>query len=327
MEYTRLSNTDIVISRLGFGCEPLGGTDWGLVDQDLAIAAVSRALELGINFFDTADVYGLGQSEQLLSKALGQRRHDVIIATKFGVNWKESNGCRRAKTFLDSTPYRVVEALENSLRRLRVDTIPLYLIHWPDPNTPLADTMEALMRCQEAGKIKYIGVSNFTSHQIREANQMVSLAAVQLQYNLIDHRAERELLPCCQELEISALAYGPLAQGLLTGKHGSDSRFGQDDRRHRLPHFQGNKLKEGLRIVGQLEKLGAKLQRSSTQVALRWVLEYPAISCAIVGAKLPAQIEHNVGALGWSLSPEDYEVLENGAFTTNSIMYRRSVNR
>lgn len=316
MDYVKLAKTDLYVSRLGFGAEPLGGTDWGQVDEKLAMSAVSRAVDLGINFFDTADVYGLGRSEELLSKALGHRRHDVIIASKFGVNWKEVPNGGRAKTFFDSKPNRVVEALENSLRRLRVDVIPLYFIHWPDPKTPLAKTLSALVKCQEAGKIKHIGVSNFTVDQIRQANEIANIAAVQLQYNLIERGAEQRLLPCCKELGLSVLAYGPLAQGLLTGKYDTNTRFAPDDRRHRLPHFQGEQLKKNLSIVSRQGKVGELYHKSTTQVAIRWILENPAISCAIVGAKSPLQIEHNVGAMGWKLPQSHYQFIVNGISAT-----------
>ena len=312
MKYTRLGKTELVISRIGFGCEPLGGTDWGEVDEGLAIAAVSRALELGVNFFDTADIYGLGRSERVLSKALGSRRHEVVIATKFGYNWEEDTHGGRARTFLDSSPSRVVEALEDSLRRLRLDCIPLFQVHWPDPNTPIADTMEALLRCQEAGKIKYVGVSNFPAHLIREANQVLRLASVQLPYNIIDRRAEQELLPCCQELGIGVLTYGSLAQGLLTGKYGPDAHFGEDDRRHSLPHFQEEELRKNLRIVDRVKCVGEHYHKSPAQVAIRWILENPTISCAITGVKSPAQIEDNFGALGWCLTEEDRQYIATG---------------
>jgi len=312
MEYAQLSGTELQVSRIGFGCEPLGGTDWGKVDQDLAMAAVSKALELGVNCFDTADVYGLGQSERVLSEALGTRRHEAIIASKFGINWEDNPSRGRAETFLDSSSCRVQKALEGSLRRLQVDAIPLYFIHCPDPNTPLGDTITTLIQCQKAGRIEHIGVSNFAPDQIREAAKMVNVAAVQLLYNLIERRAERELLPCCQELGISVFAYGTLAQGLLTGKYGTDTQFGPGDRRHRLPHFEGENLKKNLQIVERLKKVGERYHKSPAQVAIRWVLENPAVSCAIVGAKSPAQIEHNVGALGWSLAPEDYEYITAG---------------
>ena len=180
MEYVRLSGTDLVISRVGFGCEPLGGTDWGHVGESDAVAAVSRALDLGISFFDTADVYGLGRSEEILSRALGKRRKDVVIATKFGVNWHRGPKEGRAQTFFDCSSRRAIEALEGSLRRLRVDCISLYLVHWPDPNTPIGETMQTLMKCREAGKIQHIGVSNFPVSLIREAHQAGSVVAVEL---------------------------------------------------------------------------------------------------------------------------------------------------
>lgn len=309
MEYVRLANSDLIVSRIAFGCEPLGGTDWGSVDEREGRAAVQRALELGINFFDTADVYGLGQSERVLSEALGRRRHEIVIATKFGVNWQDNPNGGRARTFFDSSPERVVVALENSLRRLRIDCIPLYVIHWPDPKTPIAHTMDALARCREAGKVRYIGVSNFPPNMIKQAHEFVKLSCVELPYNLIDRRAERELLPCCAELGISVLAYGPLAQGLLTGKYGPDARFGPDDRRSRLPHFQGDSLKKKLRAVQVLKELAARYNRTPSQLAVRWVLDNQTVSCAIVGAKSPVQIEDNVGALGWSLSAADRERL------------------
>lgn len=304
MEYTKLGG-DLRISRIGFGCEPLGGTDWGNVDKEQATAAVHKALDLGINFFDTADVYGLGLSETLLSEALAAKRHEVVIVTKFGVDWQCRPNGLRARTFIDASPRRAIVALENSLRRLRLDRISLYLIHWPDPKTPIADTMQALIRCQEAGKIKYIGVSNFAVDLIREANQVASLTAVELQYNAIDLRFEADILPFCREHGIGTLAYGTLAQGLLTGKYGLDCHFDQDDRRHRLPHFEKKALGENLRVVDRLREVGRFYGKSPAQVAIRWVLENVAVSCAIVGAKSPAQVEANVEAVRWSMTPEE----------------------
>jgi aryl-alcohol dehydrogenase-like predicted oxidoreductase len=312
MEYARLENTDLIISCIGFGCEPLGGTDWGEVDEQQAIAAVHKALHLGVNFFDTADVYGLGRSEELLSKALGASRHEVVIASKVGVNWHVPPAGGRARTFLDSSRRRVVEALEGSLRRLRIDCLPLYLVHWPDPHTPLAETLEALLRCREAGKIKYIGVSNFPLQLIQEARQILDLAVVELQYSIIHRQIEWELLPYCQACKIGVLVYGPLSQGLLTGKYGSDAYFAANDRRSRLTYFQGQHLAENLKIVRRIGRVGKSYGKLPSQVAIRWVLENPAISCAITGAKSPAQIEENVGALGWHLSQKDRQYIVQG---------------
>jgi len=312
VEYTKLANTDLIVSRLAFGGEPLGGADWGKVDEAQAEAAVERALELGINFFDTADVYGLGRAEERLARALGHKRHEVVIVSKFGVNWEVDPQGGRARTFLDASPRRVVEALEKSLRRLHVDCLPLYLIHWPDPNTPLADTLEALEKCRQAGKVRYIGVSNFPAPLIREAHRRLSLGAVEFSYNLLQHRTDAEVLTCCQELGLSGVAYGCLAQGLLTGKYGAESRFDEGDRRHRLQHFQGETLRKNLEIVERVKQMSTRYDKSPAQLAIQWVLETPAIACAIVGAKSPVQMDDNAGATGWQMARDDWCCLADG---------------
>lgn len=311
MNYGNASDSCLPVSRLALGCEPLGGTDWGYVNIELVMAAIGRALELGINFFDTANVYGLGLSEERLSTALGPRRHDVVIATKGGVNWvPEPQG--RATTYLDSSPKHLVEAVEASLQRLRIDTIPLYFIHWPDPKTPIAETMDALARCKEQGKIRAVGLSNFSPAQVRQAAQYMKIAAVQLQYNLIDRSAEAELLACCRELDIRVIAYGVLAQGLLTGKYTSPAVFEQNDRRHRLRHFQSEVIQEKMRLVDRLKLVSVKYDKTPAQTAIRWVLDNPDVHFALAGAKSPTQIEHNVGALEWHLTPADYRFLSVG---------------
>jgi aryl-alcohol dehydrogenase-like predicted oxidoreductase len=296
---TRAALGSLRVSPLALGCEPLGGTDWGAFDLAEAERAVARSAELGVNVFDTADVYGLGRSEEVLSRALGARRHDVVIVTKFGVNWRTEPGSPRARTFFDATPGRVREALENSLRRLRIDRVPLYLVHWPDPDTPVEATMEALARCREEGKVAEVGVSNFPPALVERAHAVLPLAALELQYSLLDRAAEQDLLPLAGRLGIGVLAYGPLAQGMLSGKYGRASRFGADDRRHRLPHFAGERLEEAVAVVERLREEAERLGRTPAQLALRWVLEHPAVRCAIAGAKSPGQVEGNLGALGW----------------------------
>jgi aryl-alcohol dehydrogenase-like predicted oxidoreductase len=313
LEYTTLSNTDLRVSRVGFGAEPLGGTDWGSVNVSEAVAAVARARDLGITLYDTADVYGLGRSEELLSKGLGAYRHEVVIVTKFGVSWRASDSGGRAKTFFDASRTRVIEALEGSLRRLRVDCIPLYLIHWPDNKTPIGETLEALQQCREAGKIRYVGVSNFPPPLIREAHRYQSLAAVECQHNLIDRSAELDILPCCRELNISVLSYGPLAQGLLTGRHSKQATFPENDRRHRLPHFQTAALEKNILAVSRMKSISDRYGRSLPQMAIRWALDTPGISCTIVGAKRPSQVEDNAGAAGWQLTADDWNELANAS--------------
>jgi len=309
VECASLPSLDVPLSRLGFGAEPLGGTDWGHVDESTAIAAVGHALDLGINFFDTADVYGLGRSERLLSQALGSRRHDVVIATKFGVNWTADAGGRRAKTFLDSSPKHVFEAVDASLRRLRIDSIPLYFVHWPDPGTPIAETLDALTRCREQGKIKAVGLSNFSLGQFREATQYMKIDAVQAPYNLVDRHIETEFLACCRELHICVITYGSLAQGLLTGKYSAPVEFEPNDRRHRLTHFQSENLQKNLKIVERLKRISTQYGKTPAQIAIRWVLDNSKVDIALTGVKSPSQIEHNFGALGWQLTPSDYRQL------------------
>ena len=304
---SHLLDSNILISKIGFGGGPLSGVDWGLFDKKQNMMAVSRAYELGVNVFDTADVYGLGMSEKLLSKALGNKRHDVMISTKFGVSWDERPVNGLAKTFYDSSPKRVVEALEGSLKRLRIDCIPLYYIHWPDPNTSFLETAEALRRCQESGKIKNIGLSNFSIQQIKEIHQDLNITAVQAQYSLIDRGIEGNFLDTCHELGINVFTYGPLAQGLLTGKYNDRSIFGDNDCRKRLPHFHGEKYNQHLGVIQKVSEISSKYQISMSQVAIRWVLENPNISCAVSGIKSIAQIEDNVRALEFSILPDDYE--------------------
>jgi aryl-alcohol dehydrogenase-like predicted oxidoreductase len=309
MEYIKLFNTNLSISRLIFGCEPLGGTDWGKVNENVLNQAVSRSVDLGVNCFDVANVYGLGLAEERLSQILGSKRHEVVIISKFGVNWETPRGQSRAKTFLDCSPERVISSLEGSLRRLRVDCIPVYLIHWPDPKTPIDKTLEVLLQCQKEGKIQYFGVSNFPLTLLREANHFKNVGILELQYNLVDRSAEEELLTYCQTQKINVFAYGALAQGLLTGKYDASTTFEKDDRRHRLPHFQTDVIKKNLQIIDKLKTIGHQYGKTPSQVAIRWILDNPSISAAIVGAKTPFQTEMNLGALDWQLTDQELAYL------------------
>lgn len=321
MEYRRLGNTDLVVSRIAFGCEAIGGTDWGRVDEKESLLALQCAVERGINFFDTADVYGLGRSELILKAGLGARRKDVIIATKFGVNWRSHPKGGRAETFFDSSPRRVLEALDASLRRLEIDCIPLYQIHWPDPNTAIAETLEALVKAREAGKIKHFGVSNFSIGQIAEAQQFATLGSVQIGYNLLNHESAGQVANYCAEMGAGVITYGALAQGLLTGKYRATSSFGNDDRRSRLAHFQSDELPGNLMIVDAVKKIAVQYEKSPAQLAIRWVLDQPAVTCAAIGIKTAVQVEENVKAMDWNLIDEDLKYL--GALTDTGESFRK----
>ena len=304
MEYVVLGHSDLRISRIGFGCWAIGGYGWGKVDDRESIRAIERALELGINFFDTADVYGFGHSEKILSLGLGEQRRHVVIATKFGVMWDSQGRITR-----DISPGRVTQALEDSLRRLKVDCIPLYQINWPDEKTPISIAIEALNRCQKAGKIRSIGCCNLSSEQIQEAAKRHPVTSLQVPYNIVDKAIEDRILAACKEHGISVMTYGSLAQGLFSGKFSPEVQFGKEDIRSRSVYFQEAARERNFQVVKLLEEIGQRYGRTPAQVALRWILDNPDITCALTGIKTPRQIDENVGALDWTLSPDDWQLL------------------
>jgi len=298
-------------SRLAMGCEPLGGMDWGDVDISSLRKAVSQAWDLGITVFDTADVYGLGKGEEELSRALGSNRHDAFIITKFGVAWKVSSNGGRAKTFRDSSPSYMRRALEASLRRLRIDVIPLYLVHWPDPKTQLDEILEALENVRQEGKILNYGLSNFDEFSVLSSTQRHSLSAVESAYNLIDKASQRKMFCIAKNKGLHCFSYGPLAQGLLTGKYDSSHVFKTTDRRTRLVHFQQHNWSKNSKILSLLKEMAEKYEKPVSQCALRWILEDSLIDTVIIGAKNSAQVRSNFDALSWNMDPKDVEKLSS----------------
>jgi len=307
MESQKLGTTDLEISRVGLGGWAIGGHGWGRVDDSDSIEAIRRAFDLGVTFFDTADAYGLGHSEEILCRALGENRKKVVIATKGGVRWDE-----RRRITHDTDPQYITQALEASLRRLKLDRIPLYHIHWPDTKTPIAATMEALKKAQEEGKIGHIGCSNLSPEQITEAQSVARIDSVQVGYNLLNGEKLDQLRECCQAYSMAVIAHTPLAQGLLTGKFTSRAQFGPDDIRSRSEYFEGSKFEENLGKADRLRQMAAKYGKTPSQVALRWVLDDPQVAGVIPGAKRPSQVEENVGAADWRLSPADRAWLAGG---------------
>lgn len=285
------------ISRICVGCEPLGGADWGQISVPDIASAISRALELGVNFFDTADVYGLGLSETRLSEILGARRHDVVIATKGGLSWREAASGKRAAVSRDSSPAYLRTAVEASLRRLRLDRLPVYFIHWPDPGTEIKYTFEFLSTLQEEGKIGHIGCSNFSAAQVRAACEVSEVSFVQLPMNLLGEDIDLEMAELVKEKAIGVVAYNVLANGLLTGKYNVNSRFGQDDRRARLPLFQGEAYRRALQQVAEISVLAEAENLTCAQYAISWVLRRGDVISAILGVKNREQIEENYSAM------------------------------
>ncbi|UMX47645.1 MAG: aldo/keto reductase [Candidatus Nealsonbacteria bacterium DGGOD1a] len=304
MEFVNLGKTNLKISRLGVGTWAIGGFGWGKINDFDSIAALRRAWDLGINFFDTADVYGRGHAEEILARALGENRKNAVIATKFGVRVGPDG-----KTFKDISPQYAVEALEASLRRLKIECVPLYQIHWPDGATSIGETMAALVKCQEQGKIMHIGYSNFPVGLIERAERVGRGESTQAPYNLIDRGIETELVPFCKERKITLITYGSLAQGLLSGKIAGDFKFGKDDVRGRYSNWQGEKFQQNLELAKRAGDIGKKYAKTAAQTAIRWVLDRNSNGAALVGITKPEHIVENIGALDWRLPQEDLEFL------------------
>ena len=252
MEYITLKNTDLRVSRFCMGGCPMGGYNWGKVQEDEFIGAIHRALDVGVNFFDTADTYGLGQSERTLSKGLGSRRNEVIIETKFGV--RVGGG----KTVYDNSPEYIEEALDGSLHRLNTDYIDIYLIHYRDGVTPIDDVVEKLTHLQEKGKIRYFGLSNIKKEDIDEFKPYKGLfVSCQDEFSLACRKNENDLRTLQTELDLTPMTWGSLGQGILTGKYDRNSVFGNDDRRSLdiYVNFHGEKLEKNLKIVDVLREI------------------------------------------------------------------------
>ncbi len=281
------------LSPICFGCEPLGGTDWGDVEIDDIKNAIHKSLDLGINFFDTAGIYGLGLSEERLSKILGEQRHDVIIATKGGLSWKNNETSTRAIVTRDSSPKAIRRDVESSLKRLRLEVLPIFFVHWPDDNILIKETFSELMKLKDEGKIKSIGCSNFSSKQVQQACSVSQVDYLQMPVNILDRPINKNISDICFTNEIKIIAYNALANGLLTGKYDKNSIFPINDRRSRLPLFKGSQYLHALDQIENLKIEAAKKNISLLQYAIKWPLMQKNVHSVILGIKNPKQIEDN----------------------------------
>lgn len=276
----------------------MGGVDWGEVSIEDISQAILKAIDLGINFFDTAAVYGLGLSESRLSEILGSKRHDLYIATKGGLSWSVSNKLsNRAQILRDSSPKNLRQGVEESLRRLRISRIPIYYVHWPDPNVEIHASFELLNKLLDEGKIDKIGCSNFNLAQITEASKITQISFIQLPLNLLNNQISNELNIFLESKQIKIVAYNALASGLLTGKYNQASIFNENDRRSRLPLFQGENYTKALTKVQEINKLADLQGMSSSQYSIAKILKLPNIASVIVGIKNTKQLEENWEAL------------------------------
>ncbi len=290
MEFRQFGRTGLKVSAVGFGCWEVGGT-YGRIDESQFQRAVAQAIDGGIICFDTAEAYGMGVSEEALARALGGRRNNVVIATKFGVGYEEMPNRR------DSSRERVLASIDKSLQRLRTDHVDVYLVHWPDPNTPLDETMRALDDVVRQGKARFIGVSNFRLAQIEECARLRRIDVVQYAWNM------------------SVMAYGSLAYGMLSGTFHAGMSFDENDWRSRGGNlgslnlfrtlFGPEHFPRNLAAVEELKRLAVKYGKSLPQFALRWTLSNPVVGTALVGFRASAEVTENLGALGWDISNAD----------------------
>lgn len=306
MEYINLKNSELKVSRLCMGGCPMGGHGWGKTNEEELIEAVHTAIEKGVNFFDTADTYGLGQSEITLGKALGKERNNVIIATKFGV--RVGNG----KTVYDNSPDWIREACRSSLKRLGTDYIDLYQIHYRDGKTPLTEVIGVLEELKDKGYVRYFGLSNIHEDDIQDLKDYKGkFVSFQDEYSLACRKNESDMNELSEMLELTPMTWGSLGQGILTGKYNRNSTFGADDRRSReiYVNFHGEKLLKNLEIVEKMKKIAEKYGKSVSAIAIRFILDYLSQSVVICGAKNPQQIIRNVEGTDWVLEKEDIKVL------------------
>ncbi|MDQ6673286.1 MAG: aldo/keto reductase, partial [Chloroflexota bacterium] len=304
MQYRQLGNTGLTVSAIGFGCWEMGNPDYGRSDDNEMIAAVHRAIELGVTLFDTAPNYGFGGSEEVLGRALGARRKDIVLVSKVGITWDPVT----MTTKFDGRYSTIKRINEESLRRLGTDHLDLVLMHWPDPETPIAETMGALEELRSEGKALHVGVSNFSAHELREARKYAPICANEVGYNLFDRRWEHEMFPTAAELGIGIMAYGPMAHGLLTGTLQRENAFDERDWRRSGNIFGqrlfGPNLSANLDVVDNLLTVADRIGTSLPLLALAWVLRNPTVSVALSGCRTPREIEENIRALDVTLDSE-----------------------
>ncbi|PIR01129.1 MAG: hypothetical protein COV66_03020 [Nitrospinae bacterium CG11_big_fil_rev_8_21_14_0_20_45_15] len=307
-ESIKLGNDGLRISRLGMGCCPLGGHGWGKINEREMENAILYSLGQGVNLLDTADVYGLGESERRLGKILKRRRESAVISSKYGVRQDSSK-----KTFYDSSTHWGEQALEASLKRLDTDYIDLYFLHYWDGVTPLEEIYSWLELKREQGKIRHWGVSNLSHEKLAECKGYSGMSAFTYEYSLIHREHEATILNNCEENKWIFFAWGSLGQGMLSGKFDSQTCFDESDRRSRLVYknFHGERFKQNLKFISQAKQcLQNYPGRTLAQLALRWILDRAPMSVVLTGLKTTEQAKENVGALDWKLQKQDIDFLD-----------------
>jgi aryl-alcohol dehydrogenase-like predicted oxidoreductase len=303
-EFVNIPKTQLNVSRVALGTWAMGGWMWGGTDRRESVATIQAALDQGINLIDTAPVYGFGVSEEIVGTALKGRRNRAVIATKTGIEWRDG------KVYRNASAARIRREIDDSLRRLDTDYIDVYQVHWPDPLVPIEETAEAMCSLYEQGKIRAIGVSNFSVDQMARFRTVAPLHVLQSPYNLFERAIDAEILPYCRANGIATLGYGALCRGLLSGRMRPDTAFEGDDLRHTDPKFQPPRLAQYLEAVRQLDEFARRrFDRRVIHLAVRWMLDQ-GISVALWGGRRPEQLEAALGVQGWSLDDAQREQIE-----------------
>jgi aryl-alcohol dehydrogenase-like predicted oxidoreductase len=303
-EFVEIPATQLKVSRVALGTWAMGGWMWGGTDERDSIATIHAALSQGINLIDTAPAYGFGVSEEIVGAALDGVRTKAVIASKTGLEWRDG------KIYRNATRARIMQEIDDSLRRLRTDYIDIYQVHWPDPMVPVEETAEAMRLLYEQGKIRAIGVSNFSVVQMERFRQVAPLHVLQAPYNLFERAIEAEILPYCRANGIVTLGYGALCRGLLSGRMRPDTKFEGDDLRRIDPKFQPPRFAQYLDAVRQLDELAQRrFHRRVIHLAVRWMLDQ-SIDVALWGGRHPEQVDAALGVAGWSLGSANRELIE-----------------
>lgn len=304
MEYTTFP-TELKVSRIGLGTWAIGGWLWGGTNEKEAIATVQKALDMGITLIDLAAVYGFGLAEEIIAKALdtSERREKAVLATKAGVVWNDKD-----QVWRNASAASIRKEIEDSLRRLKTNHIDIYQLHWPDPKVSIQEPAETFASLYKEGKIRAIGVSNFSVEQMKEWMKYAPLHSVQPPYNLFERETEEEVLPFAKENHIGAMTYGSLCRGLLTGKFTENVQFPEGDIRKEIdPKFHKGNLKNYLAAVNELKAMSQEKGKSVAQLAVRWVLDQPGVTAALWGARRPEQLDEIGGVSGWNLDQADMD--------------------
>ena len=321
MEKIQLGNSDLKITPVTFGAWAIGGWMWGGANEKDAVEAIHASVDAGITTIDTAPVYGFGKSEELVGKAIKEagKRDQVQILTKYGLRWDTDKGeyyfdteddkGNTIKLYKYAGKENIIKECEESLKRLQTDYIDLYQIHWPDKTTPIEESMEAVQKLKDDGKIKEAGVCNYSVDEIKIAEKVIAIISNQVPYSMVNRTIEKDVTPYCREKNIGILAYSPLQRGLLTGKISEDHDFNYGDHRPSTPFFKPENIKKTNQFLAGIESIARDHYISKAQLVINWTIQQPGITSALVGARNRKQVEDNARAVSFRLSREEINLI------------------